>query len=171
MDSRQDHDIPLITPRENASLRVDGLRNLIDAEGSPISTENRGKGNIAFCRCGASGIKPFCDGTHKKTDFRSARLTEPTPRRPSEAPSHSIDGKEPRCHGGEPTITINAAGPYFVSGGVRLDIDDDDWPEGTARERFALCRCGHSKSKPFCDGTHGPVNFDDPGLDTTDPAD
>lgn len=167
MSNHQDPDIPVITPRENASLRVDRLRTLIDGQGRPISTANRGKGNIALCRCGASGIKPFCDGSHKKTDFRSARLVEPTPRPTAPARSDSIDGKEPRAHESEPAITINAAGPYRVSGGVALDIDDDDWPEGMSRERYALCRCGHSKSKPFCDGTHGSVDFDDPGLDTT----
>ena len=58
-----------IKPRLNGSLRV-------DANGNPISTGSRGKGNFALCCCGYSKHKPFCDGTHKKTDFRSARLSE-----------------------------------------------------------------------------------------------
>ena len=34
-------------------------------EGGPLKKNNR----IAFCRCGASTVKPFCDGTHKTTGF------------------------------------------------------------------------------------------------------
>jgi len=37
-------------------------------EGADGSVETR-EGNTAFCRCGASGNKPFCDGSHRKVDF------------------------------------------------------------------------------------------------------
>jgi len=66
-------DRPTISCRQNGSLRVDGVEVLRDARGNSIRTEGRGKGNFALCRCGASPIKPFCDGTHKTTGFRSAR--------------------------------------------------------------------------------------------------
>lgn len=69
-------------------------------------------------------------------------------------------------------ITILLNGPYMVSGQVPLVEEDlvsdhvggasvayektKDFP---AEESYALCRCGHSKNKPFCDGTHETVHF------------
>ena len=50
---------------------------LIQAEGMRVTVTRGGveevvdKPNIALCRCGQSSNKPFCDGTHKKQDFRS----------------------------------------------------------------------------------------------------
>jgi len=73
-------------------------------------------------------------------------------------------------------ITVSKNGPYLVSGSVPmsvLNIGVDDkglstqWVEGKtipAQESFALCRCGHSKNKPFCDGTHQKIGFD--GMET-----
>lgn len=69
-------------------------------------------------------------------------------------------------------ITVSRNGPYIVTGGVPLtseEICNDD--EGYCRtwrlakqyplqEEYALCRCGHSKNKPFCDGTHAKIHFD-----------
>ena len=55
-------------------------------------------------------------------------------------------------------ITPSENGPYLVSGSVRLtDVDGRDIPHG---DHMALCRCGHSNNKPFCDGTHVAVAFD-----------
>ena len=55
-------------------------------------------------------------------------------------------------------ITPSENGPYLVSGAVRLaDADGREVPHG---EHIALCRCGHSKNKPFCDGMHLVIGFD-----------
>jgi CDGSH-type Zn-finger protein len=68
-------------------------------------------------------------------------------------------------------ITVTKNGPYVVNGGVPLiqeEICNDD--EGYCRnwriakrfplqEQYALCRCGHSRNKPFCDGTHQKIGF------------
>jgi CDGSH-type Zn-finger protein len=55
-------------------------------------------------------------------------------------------------------ITPSENGPYLVSGAVGLtDVDGRELPHG---EHMALCRCGHSKNKPFCDGTHVAIDFD-----------
>ena len=55
-------------------------------------------------------------------------------------------------------ITPSENGPYLVCGEVRLtDVDGRELPHG---EYMALCRCGCSKNKPFCDGTHAQVGFD-----------
>jgi CDGSH-type Zn-finger protein len=69
-------------------------------------------------------------------------------------------------------IEITKNGPYLVSGGLPLaeqhivtnaEGDSLEWKEGKkypAQAQYALCRCGHSANKPFCDGTHAKVNFD-----------
>ncbi|HYI82148.1 MAG TPA: CDGSH iron-sulfur domain-containing protein [Acetobacteraceae bacterium] len=55
------------------------------------------------------------------------------------------------------TITVRKNGPYLVSGDVEVrDADGNLFP---ARDRVALCRCGASSTKPFCDGTHSKQGF------------
>jgi CDGSH-type Zn-finger protein len=57
----------------------------------------------------------------------------------------------------EPAICASANGPLLVTGGVRvLDAGGNVLYEG---ERAALCRCGGSSNKPFCDGTHRTNGF------------
>jgi uncharacterized Fe-S cluster protein YjdI len=65
-------------------------------------------------------------------------------------------GSVPRTTG--PTeVCASANGPYLVSGGVRVvDAEGNVLFEG---ERAALCRCGGSSNKPFCDGTHKTNGF------------
>jgi uncharacterized Fe-S cluster protein YjdI len=54
-------------------------------------------------------------------------------------------------------LRASAAGPLLVTGGVRiLDAEGTLLYEG---ERAALCRCGGSANKPFCDGTHKKNGF------------
>ena len=56
------------------------------------------------------------------------------------------------------TITVRKDGPYLVSGAVELrDADGNVYPAEDAA--VALCRCGASTTKPFCDGTHSKVGF------------
>jgi len=72
----------------------------------------------------------------------------------------------------EMRIKVSKNGPYLVSGNVPVTkqlIDCDgkgtprQWSESEkypTQENCGLCRCGQSKNKPFCDGTHSKVNFD-----------
>lgn len=60
--------LPTITPCPNGPLLVRGEVELVDGEGMPIPQRRR---TIALCRCGMSSLKPFCDGTHKVTGFRT----------------------------------------------------------------------------------------------------
>ncbi len=78
---------------------------------------------------------------------------------PSGALSHSIGGDEHRDQDREPAIHVSKNGPYFVTGGPELT--DTERGEGASTEHFALCRCGGSKNKPFCDGTHWAIEFQD----------
>ena len=55
------------------------------------------------------------------------------------------------------TIEIIEHGPYIVTGQTELkDGDGNTYP---AKQRMALCRCGASTTKPFCDGTHSKIGF------------
>ena len=56
-------------------------------------------------------------------------------------------------------ITIRPNGPYVVEGEVELLDVDGKKVDTTDRPRIALCRCGASVTKPFCDGTHSKVGF------------
>ena len=54
------------------------------------------------------------------------------------------------------TIKIRENGPYFVEGEFRLvDAQGNEIPI----KKAALCRCGGSTTKPFCDGTHSKIGF------------
>lgn len=49
-------------------------------------------------------------------------------------------------------------GPYLVRGDFEL-LDQDGQAIGAGRRTVALCRCGHSQLRPFCDGTHKLIGF------------
>ena len=56
-------------------------------------------------------------------------------------------------------IKVQHNGPYLVSGPIRLiDADGNEYDLGD-RQVVALCRCGGSTTKPFCDGTHSRKGF------------
>jgi CDGSH-type Zn-finger protein/uncharacterized Fe-S cluster protein YjdI len=101
-----------------------------------------------LCRCGASKNKPFCDDSHKAIGFVASG--EPETR-----------ASEPLAvRGGTLLITPQTNGPLAVSGPVEVCA-------GTGRtvdrlERARLCRCGGSRNKPFCDGTHARIGFTAP---------
>jgi CDGSH-type Zn-finger protein/uncharacterized Fe-S cluster protein YjdI len=98
----------------------------------------------ALCRCGDSQNKPFCDNTHEKAGFRDrAALGE------------TGDGFD--VSGGALEIKRAPNGPLLLSGNFTIvsGAGRSTW-RGT---KAALCRCGASKNKPFCDGSHKPAGF------------
>ena len=78
---------------------------------------------------------------------------------PSGALSYSIGGVEHRDQDREPMIVVSKDGPYHVTGAIELR--DQSRGEGASSEHYTLCRCGGSKNKPFCDGTHWGIKFKD----------
>ena len=64
----------VITPYRDGPLIIRGDFRLTAQDGTPIET---GRRTIALCRCGKSALKPFCDGSHKLTNF-TARSEGPT---------------------------------------------------------------------------------------------
>ena len=60
----------------------------------------------------------------------------------------------------EVTIRVRDDGPYRVEGPLTLlDAEGNPFPL-VADKVVALCRCGHSQGKPFCDGSHRRAGFD-----------
>jgi len=71
-------------------------------------------------------------------------------------------------------VQVSKNGPYRVSGNLPLgeeiigaDSEGNSvaWRQGRTfprQQQYALCRCGHSSHKPFCDGSHAKVGFEGP---------
>ena len=184
----------------------------IDAMGKPIKWV-RGKTYFthsvyALCRCGMSGNKPFCDGSHtqgfdgtivpesgtyestcvrhegadgivllekpvlctgagfchagRKIEdcIKKEKYIERAKQQTFDCPGGSltliVDGKvlEPELEK-EISVTTDARkeGPLWVKGGIQI-LSEDGSVRYETRNRVALCRCGKSKNKPFCDSSH-----------------
>ncbi|MBN9556658.1 MAG: CDGSH iron-sulfur domain-containing protein [Alphaproteobacteria bacterium] len=98
-----------------------------------------------LCRCGKSFHKPYCDGMHRKARFTATG--EPTPQK-----------SEPLAvRNGPLNVTPTLNGPLHVEGA--LEICSASGQTITRTTETWLCRCGHSKDKPFCDGSHEAAGF------------
>jgi CDGSH-type Zn-finger protein len=78
-----------ITPYRDGPLIVRGDFRLVDQDGEEIDP---GRSTIALCRCGKSGLKPFCDGSHKRAGFSA-------PSRPSRPRPAQLLREAPRTEG------------------------------------------------------------------------
>ena len=174
-----------------------------------------------LCRCGHSGSKPYCDGTHAKIGFDGTETASRKPYREQakliEGPVLSLTDAESLCAFArfcdpngqvwrlvgetdrtkakqdflrqtcdcpsgrlvawdnetgkpiepklEPSLGLiedpveQCSGPIWVRGGIQVIAADGFHYE--IRNRVTLCRCGASKNKPFCDGTHAAIKFRD----------
>ena len=104
--------------------------------------------DVALCRCGHSRNKPFCDGSHNKVGFVD--------------PGVILGGRlVPGPAGGgesDPVLIVCAKdGPLLVRGPLTVLGADGVSSQGT---KGALCRCGASSTKPFCDGSHRETGFE-----------
>jgi CDGSH-type Zn-finger protein/uncharacterized Fe-S cluster protein YjdI len=122
-------------------LYLHGDLTIETSEGDTLLTDTR----IALCRCGASGNKPLCDGSHAESGFEDRgtirsgdRVTD------RESPSESL------------ALTPIPGGPIKLSGSFEIGGTNGETYGGT---ETALCRCGASGEKPFCDGSHQEVGF------------
>jgi CDGSH-type Zn-finger protein len=127
-------DGPLICKGERAIT-------LLDAAGELIISDKE----FALCRCGLSQTKPFCDGTHKVEGFKSEQ--EFTDARTEDISADST----------ELIIAVKENAMYSLKGPVT--IFSRSGLSKTTRTKAALCRCGHSEKKPFCDVSHKQCGF------------
>jgi len=99
----------------------------------------------ALCRCGQSKTKPFCDNSHETAGFRDYG-----------AVGESGQGFE--APGGPLKVGRAPNGPLLLSGSFTIVAASGRraWKGSKA----ALCRCGQSKNKPFCDGSHKDAGFE-----------
>lgn len=100
---------------------------------------------FAICRCGLSNNKPFCDGTHKAKKI-------PAPQSFNDNREEDISDIEESL-----TITVKQNAMYSIKGAFTLFSRDG--ASKTTRTKAALCRCGQSENKPFCDMSHKKCGF------------
>ena len=101
-----------------------------------------------LCRCGASKNKPYCDGSHNAAGFLATG--------------------EPPTRASEPLAVRNGIlevkpikdGPLHMTGSLEL-VSGSGRTLNRLTETW-LCRCGDSKNKPYCDGTHKKNGFKAP---------
>ena len=99
----------------------------------------------ALCRCGQSQNKPFCDNSHEKENFVDRGAVGET--------GPGFDG----APGGLLKIRRAENGPLLVAG--KLSLVSASGRVAWQGDKTALCRCGQSKNKPFCDGSHKAAGF------------
>ena len=145
--SRQDggpEEVP--AARNTAVISRDGpiyLRGriqLVTPEGEPIISAAR----LALCRCGASGRKPLCDNSHRRTGFR-----DPGELPRVEPPHTDLDQRL--------QVVVSERGPFLFRGPVTIVSGSGE--ARTEGDWRSLCRCGSSREKPFCDGSHNTIGF------------
>ena len=131
----------VITVSPYGPLFVSGNLRMSLADGSEIKDATR----MALCRCGASSNKPFCDNSHVGAEFGDSGAVDADCRQDAASGEGEL---KLRC---APNGPIMAAGPMRLRAGSGRDAMVD--------QRAFLCRCGASKNKPFCDGTHSEIGF------------
>lgn len=78
---------------------------------------------------------------------------------PSGALSYSLEEESKTTDLLLPSVTVTKDGPYEIVG--RVELRNERWAKGASPVRYTLCRCGASKNKPFCDGSHWAIEFKD----------
>jgi hypothetical protein len=101
------------------------------------------------------GRKPWIEPDHA----RAEQVAEVIHRCPSGALRYTHKGTAGPNHAHPPGIRVRKDGPYEIRGGVPLRTSF--WMEHASRQIYTLCRCGASRNKPFCDGSHGRIKFTD----------
>jgi len=127
----------VVVPTADGPLYLHGDVRIL-AEGGALALRDT---RVALCRCGATKSRPFCDASHWDAGFDDAgRLGE------GGTPAAGDAGPGPL------EVAFGAGGPLYLQGRFVLASE-----RGDARRELGgaeLCRCGASRNKPFCDGSH-----------------
>lgn len=124
--------------------------------------DNRGIcSHVGFCSDSLPSVfRPAQEPWIDPDGASMAEIIETVKKCPSGALSYSVNGTEHRDQEREPMVTVSKDGPYFITGGIQV-AGHEDRAEQVSNEHATLCRCGSSKNKPFCDGTHWHIGFKD----------
>ena len=135
----------IIAPQVDGPLRLQGEIEIREADGTLVGRY----AEAWLCRCGRSGNKPFCDGSHTAAQFRDAVDIR------SDYRPKVLETPEP---GNTLILTLKANGPIRCLGPMQIQNASGQivWTGSQA----TLCRCGQSKTRPFCDGTHREIGFE-----------
>ena len=112
------------------------------ADGEVLLEDTR----VALCRCGVSDNKPLCDNSHQEAGFADEGALGDTKLSP-----------EGETGEGKLVMKVTADGPVVLEGPFELTTSGGRTVRG---EKAALCRCGQSANKPFCDGSHVDAGFE-----------
>jgi CDGSH-type Zn-finger protein/uncharacterized Fe-S cluster protein YjdI len=131
----------VIVVTNNGPLHVRGDLDIQDTPDDMPGTRFR----ASLCRCGESKNKPFCDNSHDDAGFVDHGAVGET--------GNGLD-----VEGEKLTVRRAPNGPLLVSGNISIVSGSGRvaW-RGTSA---ALCRCGKSENKPFCDGAHKAAGFE-----------
>jgi CDGSH-type Zn-finger protein/uncharacterized Fe-S cluster protein YjdI len=127
-----------VEPTRGGPLVVRGDLEILRADGTLLLRDTR----VALCRCGHSRNKPFCDGSHRETGFDDRGEVFEGGVKPGDA-----EFRDPHLR-----ITPSADGPLLLAGPVT--VRSADGRVALEGGKASLCRCGQSRNKPFCDGSH-----------------
>jgi CDGSH-type Zn-finger protein/uncharacterized Fe-S cluster protein YjdI len=123
-------------------LYARGNINVVAESGQVLLSDMR----VAFCRCGVSKNKPFCDNSHFTVAFDDPGTAAP-----------GDNAKSEMATSGKLNVVPTANGPLHLQGQVTIrNAAQQVIFEGT---ETWLCRCGKSANKPYCDGSHERVGF------------
>jgi len=129
--------------QEDGPIYFFGDIEVVDHEGTPILRDTR----FALCRCGGSSNKPACDNAHQKLEWKADVNANR-----DKMPSPSTDKK------GALLIKLMKNGPAILEGNYVMESSRME-PHASDKG-IALCRCGATSTKPFCDGAHKAINFE-----------
>lgn len=128
-----------IRVRSGGPLLCTGRIRLVSGAGERLQEGD----DLVLCRCGASANKPFCDGSHEAAGFDAPGVVRDQKPEP-------LEGQGPLEIVVRPNAMLVAKGPMTLVGAESGE---------TTRNKAALCRCGQSANKPFCDASHRRCGF------------
>ena len=134
--------IPEIGVCADGPLYARGNIQVCAMDGTTLLEDTR----VALCRCGASMNKPLCDNMHQRASFRDAGAVG------------SMPTASDKIEAGDLRVNVAPNGPLLLDGPFTIEAADGAKVSGS---KAALCRCGASANKPFCDGAHSRVGFSD----------
>jgi len=138
-ESADERNVVVVT--NNGPLHVRGDLDIQETSEAPPGIRFR----ASLCRCGQSKNKPFCDNSHDDAGFLDHGAVGET-------------GAGLDAEGGKLTIRCAPNGPLVFTG--RLSIIASSGRVAWQGKSVALCRCGQSHNKPFCDGAHKAAGFE-----------